>query len=69
MDFFGGRRKIKVVYKNGAEDRIAPSLLPRLIDLQEIARFYRADGWVTVGIDRIRGMGGLAYRGEDRRLS
>ncbi|MDT8420085.1 MAG: hypothetical protein RQ754_06605 [Desulfuromonadales bacterium] len=67
MDLFDGSRKIKVVYKNGAEDRIAPSLLTRLIDLQEVARFHRAEGWVTIGIDRIRGMGGLAYLGEDRR--
>lgn len=68
MDLFGGSPKIKVVYKSGTEDRIAPSLLTRLIDLQEVARFHRSDGWVTIGIDPIRGMGGRAYLGENRRL-
>ena len=69
MGFFSRSPKIRVIYKSGAHDRIAPSLLPTLIDAREIVQFKRADGWVTVGIDPIRGMGGPPYLGDERRVN
>lgn len=67
MGLFDRGLKIKVVYRNGSRDKIAPSLLPALIDAKEVVQFQRADGWVTVGIDPIRGMGGPPYLGDNRR--
>lgn len=69
MGLFCRSLKIKVVYKNGLRDKIAPSLLPALIDAKEVAQFQRADGWITVGVDTIRGMGGPPYLGDNRRLN
>ena len=67
MGLFSSIPKIKVVYKNGSRDKIAPSLLPALIDAKEIAQFQRSDGWIIVGLDPIRGMGGPPYLGDERR--
>ena len=69
MGIFSRSLKIKVVYHNGTSERIPPSLLPKLIDAKEIAQFQRSDGWVTIGIDTIRGMGGPPYLGDNRRSS
>ena len=68
MGLFCRFPKIKVVYKNGSTDKISPSLLPTLIDAKEIVQFQRSDGWITVGIDPIRGMGGAPYQGVERRI-
>lgn len=68
MALFTRSPKIKVVYRNGVRDKIGPSLLPALIDAREVVQFQRTDGWVTVGIDPIRGMGGPPYLGDDRRI-
>ncbi|HEX9777835.1 MAG TPA: hypothetical protein VGA63_06770 [Geopsychrobacteraceae bacterium] len=67
MGLFSSSPKIKVVYKNGSRDKIVPGLLSALIDAREIVQFQRSDGWITVGLDPIRGMGGTPYRGDERR--
>lgn len=67
MGLFSRTPKIRIVYKNGSRDKIGPSLLPALIDANEVAQFERSDGWVTIGIDRIRGQGGPPYLGDNRR--
>lgn len=41
--------------------------LRRLIASGEVLAFHRSDGWVKVGADRIRGDGGGAYDGPERR--
>lgn len=43
-------------------------MLDKLIGEHKIKRFYRysEEKWITVGIDPIRGMGGV-YAGPDRR--
>ena len=69
MGFFKRSTKINVVYKNGVKDWISPALLGTLIDSKQIDQFERADGWARVGIDPIRGMGGTAYNGNERRIN
>jgi len=69
MAFFRRSTKINVVYKNGVKDRISPSLLGTLIDSRQIDQFERSDGWAKVGLDPIRGTGGVGYEGADRRLN
>lgn len=61
--------RINVVYTNGVTDRISPSLLDTLIVGHRVDRFERSDGWVEIGIDVIRGMGGPGYTGENRRTN
>jgi len=69
MGFFRRSTKINVVYKNGVKDRISPTLLSTLIDSRQIDQFERVDGWIRVGIDPIRGMGGISYEGSERRVN
>ncbi|MBE9485582.1 MAG: hypothetical protein IMY82_00250 [Chloroflexi bacterium] len=68
MAFFRRSTKINVVYKNGVKDRISPALLDTLIDSRQVDQFERSDGWAKVGLDPIRGMGGIDYEGSERRL-
>jgi hypothetical protein len=58
--------KINVIYKNGVKDSISPALLNILLTSKQVAQFERSCGWVTVGKDVVRGMGG-AFSGVDRR--
>jgi len=69
MAFLRRSTKINVVYKNGVKDRISPALLGTLIDSKQIDQFERRDGWARVGLDPLRGSGGISYEGEDRRLN
>lgn len=69
MGFFRRSTKVNVVYKNGVKDRISPALLSTLIDSRQIDQFERDDGWTRVGIDPLRGMGGVSYEGGERRLN
>jgi hypothetical protein len=57
---------IKIMYHDESLDMVAPRHLAELIISQKIKRFLRTEGWVTVGIDPIRGQGG-AYYGPERR--
>ena len=58
--------RINVVYKNGVKDSISPGLLNTLISSKQVTQFERSSGWVTVGKDDIRGMGG-SFSGVERR--
>ena len=69
MGRFRYDNKITVVFTNGVTDRITPALLDSLIRSRRIDQFEREDGWVEVGIDPLRGMGGPKYEGVDRRLN
>lgn len=68
MKLFRYSNRINVVYSNGVSDRITPALLDTLIRTRRIEQFERSEGWVDIGIDPIRGMGGSGYDGSDRRL-
>ena len=60
---------IRVMYLDGTTDMVRPPLLQLLLATGKIQKFRRSDGWVTVGIDRLREDKKLNYRGEDRRDS
>ena len=61
---------IRVLYKDDRHDYVPAFRLDVLIAEDTIKKFYRpSQGWVTIGKDPIRGMGGLRYKGPDRRKS
>jgi hypothetical protein len=57
---------IKVMYKDNVYGMVKPFLLDELIDSGKIAKFLRSEGWVTIGIGRIRA-GDYLYKGRERR--
>jgi hypothetical protein len=59
---------IKVMYKDGKYGMVKPFLLDRLIVSGKIIKFLRSEGWIVIGVDRIRGAGdGGCYQGPERR--
>ena len=62
-------RHIEVKYQNNKCDIVPESMLDELISSKKIKEFYRCSEkrWVTVGSDRIRGVGG-SYSGPERRV-
>lgn len=63
----GGRPMlIKVLYNNDSFDMVKNSRLDEYISAGTVKQFRRSSGWVTVGVDHLRGAGG-AYRGPERR--
>jgi len=60
---------LRVKYMDNSYDYIAGTVLDRLIREHRVKRFYRSseERWITIGIDPIRGMGGV-YAGPDRRI-
>jgi hypothetical protein len=69
---FIGRRNgrfmlIKVMYQNNESDMVKPFLLDDLVASGKITKFFRSGGWVTIGVDPVRGNGGGYYKGPERR--
>ena len=62
-------RHIDVKYQNDNYDIVPDFMLKTLISTLKIKQFYRCSErrWVTVGCDRIRGVGGY-YAGPERRV-
>ncbi|BCR05094.1 hypothetical protein DESUT3_21630 [Desulfuromonas versatilis] len=60
---------IKVLFKNGKQERVTPKYLDHLINLQQVARFERTEGWITPGLDPTRAMKSKPYRGRERRTT
>ena len=62
---------IEVVYFDNRHDYIEDSDLDRLIESRQVARFLRGTGWVSVGVDPVRGVKGSKhhsrYDGPERR--
>jgi hypothetical protein len=63
-------KHIRVMYKNNKYDIVPDFMLHQLISSLKIKQFYRysEQKWVTVGSDRIRGIGG-SYSGPERRVA
>ena len=59
---------ISVIYHDDEHDIAKPYQLDRLISSGKIKKFLRSSGWITVGVDPIRGIGG-SYKGPERRKS
>jgi hypothetical protein len=60
---------IRVMYSDGRFDLVKPATLDQLLQQNVLASFKRSAGWAVVGRDPIRGAGGSAYRGPERRLA
>ena len=62
-------RHIEVKYQNSNYDIVPDFMLHQLISSRKIKQFYRfsEERWVTIGSDRIRGIGG-SYSGTERRV-
>jgi hypothetical protein len=58
---------IRVLYEDDRHDYVPAFRLDDLIAEGRIKKFYRSDGWVTIGKDPIRGTGGARYSGPERR--
>jgi len=58
---------IRVLYEDDRHDYVPAFRLDDLIAEGKIKKFYRSDGWVTIGKDPIRGVGGSRYAGPERR--
>lgn len=61
-------KHIDVKYQNNNYDIVPDLMLDKLISALQIKQFYRfsEQRWITVGFDRIRGVGG-SYSGPERR--
>lgn len=56
------RMFIRVMYQNGELGMVKPFQLDKLIASGKIKKFLRSEGWVTIGVGPIRGMGGELQR-------
>jgi hypothetical protein len=59
---------IRIKYHDGTYDYVPGRILDKLIVSKKVKQFYRysEQRWVTVGVDRIRGMGSI-HSGPERR--
>ena len=61
---------ISVVYPDGKHDLVKGFYLTYLINMREISKFKRADGWIDIDSDKVRGRGQKqSYQGPERRSS
>lgn len=60
---------IRVMYHDGKTEMVRRPLLRHLIATGKIQKFRRNDGWVTIGLDRIREGKRQPYSGDERRGS
>jgi hypothetical protein len=57
---------VRVMYTDNSYDLVKVTQLDGLIISGRVAKFLRAEGWVTIGLDPIR-TNSRAYAGQDRR--
>lgn len=58
---------VPVMLRDGTEEIVSSQVLDRMLESDQVAFFRRSSGWVVVGRDTLRGMGGFIYRGKERR--
>ena len=59
---------IRVQYDDNRYDMVKDILLEEMITSKRISRFQRSDGWVTIGVDPLRGTKpDITYSGPERR--
>ena len=49
-----GKRPIETIISDGTHHQLTPAVLDVLLENNQVIKFRRSDGWVTVGIDPIR---------------
>ena len=58
---------IQVKCRDGIMDMVQTYMLQYLIAANKVVQFKRVDGWLTVGVDPMRGSEAGAYTGHERR--
>lgn len=58
---------VPVMLRNGTEEIVSAQVLDRMLEEERVDFFRRSGGWVVVGRDPLRGMGGEIYIGRERR--
>ncbi len=58
---------IRIVYRTGEEGLVSPKFLDILLYLQQVQLFKRTDGWVIVGVDKLRNSNSDHYCGPNTR--
>lgn len=58
---------IRIVYRTGEESVVPPKFLDILLYLQQVQLFERAEGWVIVGVDKLRNSKTNLYAGPNTR--
>ena len=53
-----GQQPIHVIARDGTYQHLTPPVLDVLLEKNNVMQFKRSSGWVTVGIDPIRGQDG-----------
>jgi hypothetical protein len=56
---------VRILRNKGYYDYVKPQMLDRLIETEEIVRFYRASGPVVLGVDPVRRASGPVVLGVD----
>lgn len=60
--------RIPIIFADKRRGLARADELQEMILMRKVVCFQRGhDGWVKVGVDPIRGMGGRRYRGPERR--
>ncbi len=58
---------VRILYHDGRYDMVKRWTLEKLIEQNKIQGFRRANGWVRIGRDEVRGPGVANYLEEERR--
>ncbi|OGW38382.1 MAG: hypothetical protein A2Y97_08070 [Nitrospirae bacterium RBG_13_39_12] len=58
---------VTVMYKDGRTGMVKHDQLDGLISSNKIKKFLRSDGWVSIGVHRIRKKGKRGYKGQEKR--
>jgi len=71
---YEGRNPIEVIMNDGTHHHFMPQVLDVLLENNRVMKFRRSSGWVTVGVDPVRGRGrrselSLNYYGPERRIT
>ncbi len=58
---------VRVLFKDGTDTMVDSFQLDEFIRSGEVHKLRRANGWVTIGVDTLRGMMQNTYSGYERR--
>jgi hypothetical protein len=50
-----GQNPIELIMTDGSQLQVSPRVLDVLLDSHRVLKFQRSSGWVTIGIDAVRG--------------
>jgi hypothetical protein len=56
-----GQNPIELIMTDGSQFQVSPRVLDVLLESRRVLKFRRAGGWVTIGIDAVRGRHRMDY--------